>query len=215
MWYERLSKITTVLFSQKSSEHKSARGEIVHEVLSCFRHPSQPRSQVTQATACSLNAQICSLLSKRPECKHDFLLGLGESERREGTLTARLMCYASESAAIISSGDDMSCLPTPLWSHKGFRLQCHSTHQRPHNPTIPQWWGYYRSARKRTQWARARERKWLMVCKCYKARITNTPLHVIRTYRLSVFVWSCKLVTDTSYYFEEAHEEEDCQLFAT
>lgn len=36
------------------------------------------------------------------------------------------MCYASESATIISSADDMSCLPTPLWSHTGV-LVCNVT----------------------------------------------------------------------------------------
>lgn len=50
--------------------------------------------------------------------------------------------------------------PDPrLVTQRGFRLQCHSTQQHPHNPTIPQRWGYYRSARKQGHSEGQRERE--------------------------------------------------------
>lgn len=61
-----------------------------------------------------------NLFSKKQEARARTRLLIktwGKWERGEGALTARFICYASESAAIISSGDDMSCLPTPVWSH--------------------------------------------------------------------------------------------------
>lgn len=102
-------------------------------------------------------------------------------------------------------------------THKGFRLQCHSTQQRPHNPTIPQWWGYYRSARKQGRSEGEREIEIKQEREQEKENMNKRTLSWTSSGPTGYLCLckAAKLLTDLSYCFKDSRKEDDCQLFPT